>query len=140
MSWVDDPFVYVGAPSSTVASPTVTFTPEAQWVRPQRINYYRGSGVPIKFQQSGTAVTIDPAAYEARLGTQDSASPIRFTIGNGKLTDLGSNMLAANPTSSETEALSSTEPIVIELWRTDADDNKTIVGKATVILRASINP
>lgn len=127
-------------PSYPVALETVPYTPLAAWFSHEEIDIYRGSGVPIQFVQSGAPVVIDPMCYEARLGTQDGANPLRFSIANGKLSDAGNGVLIANPTADDTESLSTTEATVIELWRTDTDDNKTPVGKARVNVHKSISP
>lgn len=140
MSWVEDPFEFPPVSSLSMTVPTVPYTPQSAWCRPGRITIYRGSGVPIRFIQNGTPIEVDPVNYEARLGLEGTASPIRFSTGNGRLTYLGGGILSVNPTSEETESLSATGVIVIELWRIDADDNKTVVGKSVVSISASINP
>lgn len=140
INWVEVPFDYVGVPATTVAPPTVIYTPSAPWKKRNDITIYRGSGLRINFIQEGTPIAINAAHFEARLGLDGAEPIIRFNTTNGRLTDLGSGVLSVNPTSEETEALPTTGRVVLELWRINSDDAKTVVGKAWVNVAKSINP
>lgn len=137
--WVDDPFSYLGSGASAVSSPTIYFTPQAAWTTSQRISIYRGSGVPITFAQSGTVVAIDPTSYEAKIGVPGTSSPYEYSIALGNLSEGVDGSIIIDVTAAETSMFSLSDAVVIELWRIDTDNTKTVVGKASITVLPANN-
>ena len=138
-AWVEDPFAAsVVAPLSLIAA---SYTPDSQWTGTrQTARVYRGSGVPIRFSPP-SPTTVTAGDYEATLGVIGSDTFETYSVALGNMTvDEDTGDITVNPTEAQTLALSLTERTALDLWRTDTDDTRTVVGRLYLTVVETNNP
>lgn len=138
-AWVDDPFAAsVVAPLAFISA---TYTPDAQWSGTrQSARVIRGSGVPILFTPDDPTAIVSED-YEATLGVVGSDTFETFSVALGNMSvDEDTGEITVNPTEAQTAALSLTGRVVLDLWRTDTDDTRTVVGRLYITVVESNNP
>lgn len=136
MNWVEDPFEFI--PTGPVSLSRILFSPQVAATRRQDVTVFRGQGTPIQFDQSGTPVSISLSDYVATVGVRGQ-EPLIYSQANGNLLLSGTSLIL-NWTQAQTASLSLVEAVYLQLWRIDADDNRTPVAYALLKINDTSNP
>lgn len=126
---------FVTSPVGTIDPVEITYTPTAPASATlQRIRIHRGQAYAIKFVPDELqAVSEDE--YEARLGVISDGTYTQFSVNDGNMTvDEDTGEITIDISGNDTSALSLSEPVFFELWRTDEDDNSVPVARAKVVV------